>query len=333
MKKVAMVIGLIILISSISLGASGSGEKIKIVATLQIFSTIAKDIGRNNVNVDYIVPQGADIHDYSLTHDDIQKIQSADLIILTDSEFFSIDKNIKDYATNKKILDFEDYNATLFTLRNFGKDVHGYWLDPENAIKIGRAIKEELVSMDSKNSEYYENNFKSFKSGIKNTENYMQNMVNSFDLKNKTALLAVPGVFYVVKSLNISSWGSIVKGPNQFISPQEMNSIEREIKEGKIDFIVNAYGLENSKAGEIAIEISKETGVKILYVDIFSCNNYTNLLIKNAAIISSYSYSKSYQNENCDYTSYVLIISLLSILTAAIFYIAYRYRKELLKEV
>ncbi len=332
MKKIVAIIGIAILLVMLIPPSHGAGEKIKVVATLQIFSTIAQEIGKDMVDVDYIVPQGSDIHDYSLTQDDLKKIQNANLIILAGSDFFSIDKNIRESVTNKNILDFDNYNVTLFTLRNFGKDFHGYWLYPENAINIGMAIKSKLISMNSENSGYYERNFKLFVNAIEKDMKYMEDMERIFDLRNKTSLIAVPGVFYVLKSLNISVWGTIVKGPQQFISPQEMSDIEEEIRKGKIDFIVNAENLENSKAGEIAREISKETGIKILYVDVFSCYNYTDLLIKNTAIISSYKYSETYQNENCDYTPYLITVSLLSILTAFIFYLVYRYRKELLKE-
>ncbi len=331
MRKIITMIGIIVLISVSLPNVIGSEGRIKIVATLQIFSTIAKDIGKNLVDVDYIVPQGSDIHDYSLTQEDIQKIQNADLVILANSNFFSIDKKIKDSIKDKNILDFEDYNATLFNLNNFGKDFHGYWLYPHNGLNIGKAIKNKLISMDSENSGYYEKNFKSFSNEIEKVGEYMKNMERIFDLKNKTSLIAVPGVFYALKSLNVSVLGSIVKGPNQFISPQEMNNIEEKIKNGKIDFIVNAKNLEDSKAGEIAMEISKETGIKVLYVDIFSCENYTELIMKNTAIISSWKYSETYQNENCDYTPYFIVISLLSVLTVFTFYIAYKYRKELLK--
>ena len=330
MKKIVTIIGIAILLVILIPPSHGAGEKIKVVATLQIFSTIAQEIGKDMVDVDYIVPQGTDIHDYSLTQNDLVKIENANLIVLAGSNYFSIDREIKENSQGK-ILDFDDYNATLLTLPGFGTDFHGYWLYPQNAIKIADAIKDSLISLDPNNGKYYTTNFEKFENQIKKTMDYMANMEGIFDLKNKTALLAVPGVFYIVKALNISVWGSIVRGPNQFISGNEMNEVKDEIKAGKIDFIVNVKNLENTKAGEIAMEISKETGIKVLYIDVFSCENYTKLLIEDTAIISSYEYSETYRNAICDYTPYIILSVLLSVLVAISFYLTYRYRRELLK--
>ncbi len=311
--------------------AASSGKPIKVVCTLQVFSTMAKEIGGNRVSVDYIVPQGSDIHDYSLTQRDINKINSADLIILASSEFFSVDSNIKSFATGKQVLDFNDYNATLYPLGSLQRNVHGYWMYPSNAINISHAVYVKLSEMNPDSSDYFYQNYLSFVREVQNAEKYIQILIKEFNLKNKTSLLAVPGVFYVVKTLDIGIAGSILQGPNNFISPNEISKIEDEIKEGKINFIVNAVGLEDSRAGNIAKEISKDTGVKIVYVDIFSVDNYTATLIKNSAILSSSDYVYQYPATSCNVYPYVYAIAVVSIISIVLGYMTYRYRRELLK--
>ena len=335
MKWKALIIALILIPFAIGGSnfshAASSGKSIKVVCTLQVFSTMAKEIGRNRVSVDYIVPQGSDIHDYSLTQSDINKINSADLIILASSEFFSVDHNIKSFAKGKESLDFEDYNVTLYSLGDIQRNVHGYWMYPSNAINISHAIYIKLSEMDPNSADYFHSNYISFLNDVRKAENYIHVLIKEFDLKNRTSLLAVPGVFYVVKTLDIGVAGSILEGPNNFISPNEISKIEDEIKEGKINFIVNAKGLEDSRAGNIAEEISKDTGVKIVYVDIFSVDNYTATLIKNSAILSSSDYIYEYPESSCDVYPYVYAIAVVSIISVVLGYMAYRYRRELLK--
>ncbi len=311
--------------------AKGENERIKVVCTLQIFSTIVKEVGGELVSVDYIVPQGTDIHDYSLTQNDIDKINSADLIILASSEFFSIDTKIKDFAKGKIILDFQDYNATLYPLGDIKRNVHGYWLYPQNALNISYAVYLKLSSMLPSSQNYFYENYLSFKKEIKNAEKYILTIAYESDLRNKTALLAVPGVFYVVKSVGMKIAGSIVEGPNKFISPKEISKIEEDIRRGKIDCIVNAKGLENSRAGGIARQISEDTGIKVLYLDIFSADNYTSNLLKNAAILSSADYVDKYSSVSCDYLPYIYVIAVLAIVSLIFGCMAYRYRHELVK--
>ncbi len=322
---------LISIVSTLPNGSADNGKKINVVATLEIFSYFAGEIGGSRVNVSYIVPQGEDIHSYSLTYGDMKKLQSADLIILASSQFFSIDRNIREKVEGKEILDFEDYHAKLYPLGSFKRNVHGYWLYPPNALNISRAIEKKLEEMDPASSAYYEDNFLKFERNLESTLRSVRNMAKNADLENKTALLTVPGAFYVVKYLGISIEGTIVEGPHQFISEKELSRVKKDIQNGKINFIVDVQSLQNSRSGQIAIQLSRETGVKIVYIDIFSTSNYTNLLLKDASILSYARYVNRYGNESCSCDFYLITSILLSIITVVLFIIAYDYRRELLK--
>ncbi len=331
MRRLVTLVLVLFLLISLAPYSGAEGERIRVVTTLQIFSSFVKEVGGDLVDVDFIIPQGMDIHSYSLNYEDIEKLDSSDLIVLASSQFFSIDKNIKEKIGNKEILDFENYNATLLPLGNFERNVHGYWLYPSNALNITRAIKEKLKEMDPQNSAYYEENFERFERELTATLETIKEIKKETDIGEKKALLAVPGVFYIVKMLDIPIVGTIVKGPNQFISSQELNEIKKEIERGEIQIIVNAQGLENSKAGEIAIQLSQETGIKVVYVDIFSAENYTNLLIRDTVALGGSSYIYVYPASECNYVPYILTIFVLGVILVILSYAAYHYKRELLK--
>ncbi|HHE75526.1 MAG TPA: ABC transporter substrate-binding protein, partial [Candidatus Aciduliprofundum boonei] len=223
-----------------------SGEKIHIVATLQIFATLAEKVGGEMVSVDYIVPQGMDIHSYSLKYEDVKKLEKGDLIILASSEFFSLDNSILQKFQNKEILDFSDYNATIYSLDGIKRNLHGYWLYPKNALNIARAIEKKLEKINPANSGYYKDNLINFENELNKAITTLNALQRECNLQNSTALLAVPGTYYIVKAMEIKIEGSILKGPNQFIGNEEIEEIKEKIKRGEIDFIVNAYGLEYS---------------------------------------------------------------------------------------
>ncbi len=305
--------------------------RVNVVTTLQIFSTFVKEVGGDRVDVQYIVPQGMDIHSYSLKYGDVEKIENSDLVVLASSEFFSLDASILEKVQGKEILDFEDYNATIYSLEGMERNIHGYWLYPPNAINIALAVERKLSQLDPSGEEYYRENFLRFKEEVESVMHTVEELSKSFDLYNKTALLAVPGTYYMVKAMGMKIGGSIVRGPNQFISGSEMEEIKREIREGKINLIVNAYGLQDSKAGEIAKQLSQETGVRVVYIDIFSAENYTALLLKDSAILSGAAYTSIYGGENCGCYPYIIALLILSIIIAAAFFEIYLCRKELLR--
>jgi len=308
-----------------------SGEKTHIVATLQIFATLAEKVGGEMVSVDYIVPQGMDIHSYSLKYEDVKKLERGDLIILASSEFFSLDNSILQKFQNKEILDFSDYNATIYPLDGIERNLHGYWLYPQNALNIARAIEKKLEKINPANSRYYRENLIKFENELNEAITIINTLKRECDLQNSTALLAVPGTYYIVKAMGIKIEGSIVKGPNQFIGSEEIEKIKEKIKRGEIDFVVNAYGLEDSRAGQIARQFSAETGIRVVYVDIFSAENYTSLLLKDASILSGASYVSIYGVSEENHLPYIIIITLLSAIIAVAFFEVYLCRRELLR--
>ncbi len=331
MKKVLATLLIMALLVSMVPHAEASEEMINVVATLEIFSYFVKEIGGDRVNVSYIVPRGQDIHSYSLTYEDVKKLDKADLIVLASSEFFSIDRNIKDKVQGKRILDFENYNPVVYPLGNFKRNIHGYWLYPPNALNISRAIMRELQIMDPQHGEYYRENFLKFERALNYTVEEVRTMAREANLENESVLLTVPGSFYVVKYLGLSIEGTIVEGPHQFISEEELNRVKEDIKDGKISYIVDIQGLASSKSGQIAIQLSRETGVKVVYIDIFSTGNYTALLLKDAAILSSAKNVETYGHAWCDYSFYIITTGLLLAVSVILFVIAYSYRRELLK--
>lgn len=331
MDSVSLVVTALLLASSFTIALVSDNSKISVVATLDVFASLAKRIGGDYVTADYIVPSGTDIHSYSLTSADVGKINNADLVILASSEFFSLDSQIKENSQGKVVLDFNDYNATLLPLGDMEKNPHGYWLYPDNAIGIANAIQRTLTSMDPEHASYYLRNYEAFVSEVNNTLEIARGIVKESGMVGKGVLLAVPGTFYIAKALGLDIRGVLVEGPNQFPSQSDMNRYVNEIENGDISLILNAQNLEGSKAGQIAIELSRMTGVRVAYIEIFSADNYTELLLHDSSVIASAPYISSYESQSCDVSAYIYTIASLFVLLAIVSYVAYRYRRNLLE--
>ncbi len=306
-------------------------EKIEVVSTLQIFSSIVKQIGGLYVHSTFIVPSGTDIHDYSLTSEDMHKIERATLVVLASSEFFSVDRNIKEAAKSKRILDFQNYNATLLPLGDMKKCVHGYWLYTKNAIGIARAIYNTLSTLDPTHTDYFFQNYREFLKELNNSLSLSIQMIHDSGVYGKGVLLTVPGVFYIAKELGMNIRGVLVEGPNQFASSEDITKYRKEMETGDITMILNVKNLESSSAGRMAVELSKETGVPVVYLNIFSTTNYTRLILENAGAISSSNSVKHYYEGEGNCWPYIYTITILAATSAILLVIALSYRRELLK--
>jgi ABC-type Zn uptake system ZnuABC Zn-binding protein ZnuA len=177
------VIKSLLVISYISLywifSYSMSEEKtIKIVTTFSDYSTIAKEIGREFISVDYLSHGDQDPHFVPPKPSLALKLKDADLLIATGLDLEVWVSTLIDKSRNKKIMDgavgyvaayagIDLLQKSTTALSRAEGDIHIYGnphihTSPLNWKVISENILIGLQKVDPKHSEYYEKNQKSF---------------------------------------------------------------------------------------------------------------------------------------------------------------------------
>ncbi len=341
-RKIVALILLILLMLPCSCRVISSDDidnsTIKIVATLEVFASIAKFIGGTHVDVDYILPEGADPHDYALTPEDLSKIQSADILIFANTKFFTLEQNILKNIQGKVFVDFpdyEEYNLTILSIPGFGINYHGYWILPDNALAIARAIYEKLVLLDPYHISDYDENLRDFKERINYLKSFLTKTSVDSGLYHKNSVVAVPGAAYVAYSFEINVIATLLKGPGRFANTTEIQRIREMANKGELHIILCPVALKNSKADEMAKQLSSDINVPLIYVRVFSMTglrDYFALMTYNAAAISgaSQAYSKSTSSELIPFLYLgITILFLISVVEGLIIFV-YKRRAEVM---
>ena len=190
-----------------SCGGGGSGEnndRIKVVATIfPEYDWVCKIVGDDNekVDVDLLVSNGADLHSYQPTVDDIMKISACDIFIYVGGESDAWVEDVLDKAENKnmKVICLMDILGDQIkeeeTVEGMEEHEHDHddedhddhddedhddeteydehvWLSLRNAAAFCDVIKDELCGLDAQNKKIYE----------KNTEDYLDR-IRELDLQ------------------------------------------------------------------------------------------------------------------------------------------------------
>ena len=209
MKKYIVTTILMVLTVLCSIGFSSCGGgvpdessgRIKVVATIfPEYDWVREIVGDDNdkVDVDLLVSNGADLHSYQPTVDDIMKISACDLFIYVGGESDAWVKDVIDRADNDEmrvicLMDVLGGRAKEEEITE-GMEDHDHddddhdddhddedhekeydehvWLSLRNAAVFCDAIKDELCGLDASNKKAYE----------KNTENYL-NKISELDLE------------------------------------------------------------------------------------------------------------------------------------------------------
>ncbi|MDU2198099.1 MAG: zinc ABC transporter substrate-binding protein, partial [Peptostreptococcaceae bacterium] len=248
-------------------------DKIKVYATIFPVYDFAKNIGKDKIELNYIVPPSSEPHDYEISAKTIKDIQNADLLIKNGLGIDGFSDNIKSESDKLNILVASE-GIEKITYKEEGHDEdqieeeheHGkydphVWLDINNAIKECENIKNEFIKIDSKNKGYYEENYNNYVKELKDLqEEYNANLK---DIKNKTILVSHDAYGYLCKEYGINQISITGINPNQEPSMSKIAELTNYAKDNNIKYIL-FDGLVNPKVSQtIANEAKIDT--EILY--------------------------------------------------------------------
>ena len=307
-----------------------------IVVSIPSLAMIVKHITGNASIIDTILPEGVDPHSYSLTVEDVEKINKADLLILADVEHLTLEAQILEISENKIFLDFKNYTAYgayMIDIPGFKHNFHGYWIYPDNALAIAEAIHDTLSSMFPQLKEHYDENLNVFKEKISELKMEFRAVSEKYGLNNTGVAIAVPGVAYIAKMFGFEIKALFIKGPGRFINATEIAKIENDIRSGKIKYIVCESILKDAKAGELSEQIAEDTGIQVIYVSIFSLRilkDYFSLMTYNiAAVESVVSHQEGGKDQQLQLFSMYIVVGILAIISFIEGFIIFRMRKSI----
>jgi len=136
-------------------------SKIKIVASFYPIYEFVKKVGADKVDVSTLIPVGIEPHDFEPTIQQIQDAETADVVIFNGA---GLEEWINRINT-KQIVDAS--NGTKLVLTNNTNEQRAnyephIWLDPIMAEIEVKIIRDALIRVDPKNSQYYIDNAESF---------------------------------------------------------------------------------------------------------------------------------------------------------------------------
>ncbi len=251
--------------------------KIKVVTTLTVLEYIAKQIGKDFISTESLLPGDIDPHFADARPDYILKLNKADILVYIgmDLEIGWLPKLIEQ-SRNPKIYTGEpgncDVSKDILVLekpqgsinRSMG-DIHiygnpHYWLDPVNAVIIARNIKDSLIKIDLENKAFYEENFKEFSNRIKLYTIKLNKEYNN--LKNLKVAVYHREFIYFLNRFDIKEVVSLEEKPGVPPSASHLKQVIDIIKKENIKIILIAP-YNNPKYAEF---VSNETGAKVVIV-------------------------------------------------------------------
>lgn len=314
MKKIISVL-LITLILSLPLSACKNEELkadgLSIVCTTFPQYDFLKNILGNDDALTLLLDNGADLHSYEPTAQDIIKIGSSDLFVYVGGNSDKWVEGALRSANNPELktialMDLvetykEEYVAGMEHNHSHdggethsgdhnGEDEH-IWLSLRNAVTITKKLCDAVCEIDSVNSEAYKSNAKNYISELNELDNQYQSVVNS--AKRNVLLFADRFPFrYLVEDYKLTYHAAFAGCSSE--SEASFETLAYLIDKTKELSLPAVLIIDNSE-GSIAETVSSESGAKILSMnscqsvsmaDINQGTNYLDIMKSNLEILT-----------------------------------------------
>ncbi len=279
-----LLLGLILLPSR----ALCEGDRL-VVVSIETLALIVREVGGDRVRVEVLVPEDIEPHALQFTSEMLNKARKAMLLVLTGH--FAFEENLIEQI-NTPYTTLEDYLKTglkLLEIPGSGLNIHGYWLHPQNAIAIARAVAEKLKAIDPSFGEYYEKNFRAFEIKMGKLMEYLNtSIIKNLGLKYVKVVIAFPAAQYIANALGMKSAAFLSRGGEALIGGSDLIAIEEKLRSGEYKLIIAPDIIAETQIGKYIEQIARETGAPIAYVKTVGgggMNSYMELLMHNVGVI------------------------------------------------
>lgn len=276
--------------------------KLQIVATTTIVGDVVKQVGGDFIDLEVLLPVGADPHSFDPTPQDVAKISNADLVFANGAGLEAFLEKIIDSANAEDKLvyvsegvDFLMFESTDNSEKvgeefNHNDEVHDdenaqndqdhddegeerhhhegmdphTWTDPNNVLVWVQNITQVLIEKDQVNSIFYESNAEKFTLELEALDSWIRAQVALIPSENRKLVTDHTLFSYFADEYGFEQVGAIILGFSTLseATAQDLAEIEDVIR----SLHVKAVFVGNSVNPSLAERVASDTGVQLVYV-------------------------------------------------------------------
>jgi zinc transport system substrate-binding protein len=228
---------------------ANTSYSLSVVSSFFPIDEFVKKIGGDIVESSLLIPAGVEPHDFEPTINQIQTVDSADVLVYNGLGIESWTVKIN---TTNKIDASEGLNASYVDKRNMTLDPH-VWLDPLLAKKEVENIRDGLMIIDPSNKDIYFKNAKIFLSELDNLDKAIRTDLES--CKKRDFISFHNSFSYFAKQYGLNQHSISNVGPDAEITPTRLVEIINIAKTLGLSVIYSEELIDSRYASVVAQEI------------------------------------------------------------------------------
>jgi zinc transport system substrate-binding protein len=228
---------------------ANTSHKLTVVSSFFPVGEFVKKVGGDMVDSSLLIPAGVEPHDFEPTINQIQTVDSADVLVYNG---LGIENWIAKINSAHKIDASEGLNASYADKRNMTLDPH-IWLDPLLAKKEVENIRDGLMIIDPSNKDTYFSNAKIFLNELDNLDKAIRSDLES--CKKRDFISFHNSFSYFAKQYGLNQHSISNVGPEVEITPARLVEIINIAKSLSLSVIYSEELMDPRYASVVAQEI------------------------------------------------------------------------------
>lgn len=191
MKKIFIRLAMLVVIPAMLLGCNSSSDKgtenksgkIHVMVSISPLKEFAEKIGGDKIDVETLVPDNMEAHDFELKTRDIESVMKNDLFIYNGAGMEDWLDKLEETVSDSDVK-FIDSSKNSNIIEIDGKQDPHLWLSLIEAQNQCKTIMEALCDIDEDNSSYYEENYNKYAERLQELYNEYSEKFKDIEIKD-----------------------------------------------------------------------------------------------------------------------------------------------------
>ena len=267
-----------------------ASSKPKVVASASMIADMIKNIAGDRVELQTIVPIGADPHIYEATPKDAQMVADANLIFRNGLTFEGwLNELIENVGSKAEVITVtEGIKPISSVVYQNATDPHA-WMDASNGLKYIENIKNTLVAFDGSNKVFYERNYTRYRKQLLDADAYIEQKIGTIPHEKRILITSHDAFQYFGKRYGIRLESILGTSTDADIQTSDIVRLNRVIQESQVP----ALFVESTINPKVLEQLARDNNVVIggkLYADSIGdkdspAPSYIEMLTHNTDVI------------------------------------------------
>lgn len=270
-----------------------ANDKLVVLSTFTIIADMTKEVGGDKIESISLTKEGAEIHGYQPTPDDLIVASRADVIFENGMNLELWTNKLRSSIPNVPIVKVSEGVEIVSIAEDsyVGKPNPHAWMSPQQGLIYVENIRQALIKLSPENADYFTARAGVYSEKIKQIDQKLATSLAVLPSDNRVLVTCEGAFSYLTKDYNLEEVYLWAINSDSQGSPQQIAKVINIVKEKKVP----AVFCESTVEPRIQQEVVAATGARlgqVLYVDSLSpstgpASTYLNLLEHTAdAIIS-----------------------------------------------